>query len=164
LVALACTAGTRVNNRTGKEIKLPPPATAFRVPAIEAAKNRRMAWLMYKLLFIRKRKFCEAILSMKRCSATCIGSSRRALGHFDCLPHSEASNAFFWGFATCANLARPQARIEAVPGAQWSGFTQPAVSSGDATKRRRGASLHTEFLQNSGGTFASSRFFLDMNP
>jgi len=53
-VAFAGTAGTRVNNRTGKETKLPPPATAFKVPAIAAAKNRRMAWLKCKLSIYQK--------------------------------------------------------------------------------------------------------------
>jgi len=43
LVALASTAGTRMNNSAGKEMKLPPPAIAFSVPAIPAAKNRMMA-------------------------------------------------------------------------------------------------------------------------
>ena len=42
-VALAGIAGTLVNRRAGKETKLPPPATAFKVPAIAAAKNRRIA-------------------------------------------------------------------------------------------------------------------------
>jgi hypothetical protein len=49
---LACTAGIPVNSRTGKETKLPPPATAFSVPAIAAAKKRRMAWLKGKLIFL----------------------------------------------------------------------------------------------------------------
>src|SRR6516164_7706805 len=48
LVALAVTAGTRVKSRAGNDTKLPPPATAFNVPAIAAAKNRRMAWLRCK--------------------------------------------------------------------------------------------------------------------
>jgi hypothetical protein len=43
-----------VNSRRGKETKLPPPATALSVPAIAAAKKRRMAWVKCKLLFIRK--------------------------------------------------------------------------------------------------------------
>ena len=55
-VALASTAGTPVNNSTGKDTKLPPPATAFSVPAIAAAKNSRMVWAKCKLLFIRKRE------------------------------------------------------------------------------------------------------------
>jgi hypothetical protein len=33
----------RVNKSAGKEMKLPPPATAFSVPAMPAAKNRKMA-------------------------------------------------------------------------------------------------------------------------
>jgi len=40
---LASTAGMPVNSSTGNEIKLPPPATAFNVPAIAAAKKSRMA-------------------------------------------------------------------------------------------------------------------------
>ena len=48
LVALAGTAGTREKSRAGKDTKVPPPATAFSVPAIAAAKNRRMAWLRCK--------------------------------------------------------------------------------------------------------------------
>src|SRR6516164_5190435 len=48
LVALAGTAGTRVKSRAGKDTKVPPPARAFSVPAIAAAKNRRMAWLRCK--------------------------------------------------------------------------------------------------------------------
>jgi hypothetical protein len=54
LVALASTAGTPVNSRTGNETKLPPPATAFSVPAIAAAKNSKMGWVKCNLLFIRK--------------------------------------------------------------------------------------------------------------
>ena len=48
LVALASTAGTPVTNSAGNEIKVPPPATAFSVPPITAAKNRKMAWLKCK--------------------------------------------------------------------------------------------------------------------
>jgi hypothetical protein len=48
LVALAATAGTRRNKRAGKEMKLPPPASAFSVPATAAAKNRNMAWMKCK--------------------------------------------------------------------------------------------------------------------
>jgi hypothetical protein len=32
-----------VNNSAGKDTKLPPPAIEFRIPAITAAKNRKMA-------------------------------------------------------------------------------------------------------------------------
>ena len=43
-MALACTGGTPVNNSAGNEMKLPPPANAFRIPAIPATKNRKSAW------------------------------------------------------------------------------------------------------------------------
>ena len=49
-----------MNSKRGKETKLPPPATAFRVPAIAAAKNRRMAWVKCKLLFIRKTEYLRS--------------------------------------------------------------------------------------------------------
>jgi len=47
LVALACTAGTPVARSDGNETKVPPPATAFSVPAIAAAKNKKMTRLMF---------------------------------------------------------------------------------------------------------------------
>lgn len=43
LVAFAGTAGTPRKSNAGNDIKLPPPATALRVPAMTAAKNNRMA-------------------------------------------------------------------------------------------------------------------------
>jgi hypothetical protein len=42
-VALASTAGIPVSIKAGNEIKVPPPATAFSVPAIAAAKNKKIA-------------------------------------------------------------------------------------------------------------------------
>ena len=42
-VALAWIGGSPVNSRRGKEIKVPPPATAFSVPASTAVRQRRMA-------------------------------------------------------------------------------------------------------------------------
>ena len=48
LLALAWTGGTPVNNMMGKDTKLPPPATAFSVPAITPAKKRTMACLRCK--------------------------------------------------------------------------------------------------------------------
>jgi hypothetical protein len=42
LVELAATAGTCMNNSAGKDMKLPPPANAFSVPAIPAAKSKKM--------------------------------------------------------------------------------------------------------------------------
>ena len=42
LVELAVTAGTCMNNSAGKDMKLPPPANAFSVPAIPAAKSKKM--------------------------------------------------------------------------------------------------------------------------
>ncbi len=51
---MATTAGTRVKSKAGKETKLPPPATAFSVPAIAAAKNRKMAWLKCRLTVYQK--------------------------------------------------------------------------------------------------------------
>jgi hypothetical protein len=55
-VALASTAGTPVNKSAGKEMKLPPPARAFRVPAIPAAKNRKRARLKCKSMSFRIRE------------------------------------------------------------------------------------------------------------
>lgn len=55
LVAFASTAGRPKNSRTGKEIKLPPPATALSVPAIAAATNSRMAWLKCKLILLSEK-------------------------------------------------------------------------------------------------------------
>ena len=43
LIAFACTAGIPVDRSAGKEMKLPPPATALRVPLMTAAQNRKMA-------------------------------------------------------------------------------------------------------------------------
>ena len=45
ILALASTGGTPVANIAGNGTKVPPPATAFSVPAITAAKNKEMAWL-----------------------------------------------------------------------------------------------------------------------
>src|SRR5271165_1717352 len=45
LVALASTAGTPVLSNAGNVRKVPPPATAFSVPPITAARNKKMAWL-----------------------------------------------------------------------------------------------------------------------
>src|SRR5712691_3415140 len=42
LVELAVTAGTCRNKSAGKDMKLPPPANAFSVPAIPAAKSKKM--------------------------------------------------------------------------------------------------------------------------
>src|SRR5712691_8766850 len=42
LVELAVTAGTCMNKSAGKDMKLPPPANAFSVPAITAAKSKKM--------------------------------------------------------------------------------------------------------------------------
>ena len=66
LVALAGTAGTRVKSRAGNETKLPPPATAFSVPAIAAAKNRRMAWLRCKSTVYQKNGAVEKGFSAPR--------------------------------------------------------------------------------------------------
>ena len=48
LVALASTGGTPTKSIMGNERKLPPPATAFSVPAITPVKNKRMACLKCK--------------------------------------------------------------------------------------------------------------------
>lgn len=51
LVALASTPGMPVNISAGKETKLPPPAMEFSIPAITAAKKRKMAWVKCKSYF-----------------------------------------------------------------------------------------------------------------
>jgi hypothetical protein len=50
LVALANTAGIRMNRSAGKEMKLPPPANAFNAPAIPAAKNKKIACPKWRLI------------------------------------------------------------------------------------------------------------------
>ena len=54
LVAFACTGGTPMNKSAGNEMKLPPPANAFKVPAIPAAKNRNRAWVNCNLIKYQK--------------------------------------------------------------------------------------------------------------
>ena len=39
-----------MNSSAGKEMKLPPPANAFSVPAMTAAKNKKMAWARCKFI------------------------------------------------------------------------------------------------------------------
>lgn len=41
LVALAAMGAMPVKSKAGKEMKLPPPATALRMPAMNAAKKRK---------------------------------------------------------------------------------------------------------------------------
>lgn len=53
-VAFAGTGGTPLNSNTGNDTKLPPPATAFSVPAMTAPKNSRIAWLILKRTLYQK--------------------------------------------------------------------------------------------------------------
>ena len=54
LVAFAGTGGTPVNNKAGKLMKLPPPATALMAPASAPAKKRSRACGMVKVTFLTR--------------------------------------------------------------------------------------------------------------
>jgi hypothetical protein len=47
-VALAGIGGTPVKSKVGKEMKLPPPATAFSAPAMAPTAHNRIPWRMSK--------------------------------------------------------------------------------------------------------------------
>ena len=91
LVALAGIGGTPVNSRVGNAMKLPPPATAFITPAINAAPNSRTAFRRLKPVpckgipqirfWIRSDNYCRTAANLPRAvwQPGCFAGNRNSL-------------------------------------------------------------------------------------